>query len=146
MNFKSIRFPALAIVFLLAMKVGATLVTPDGNLETRPPALLVASLPASADFPLGSSVLSIEAQVQLVTVLSRFKARGVDSVVVTSFSNTSVPEQRDALALERARSVKAFFTLHGVNPQSIAIRVVAESISGEGRAGQVFFGVVGIGG
>ena len=142
MKFQFIRSPVLAMALFFSVSVGAVSVVPEKKPTTLSFVKFV-SLPPIADFALGSSVLSPTAQEQLGMVLSRFNTLSVESIVVTGFANTVIPEQRESLSLERAHSIKAFFILHGVNPKNITIQVGDSNIVGAGRTGQVFFEVVG---
>lgn len=103
---------------------------------------VVATLPASSDFEAGSSVLSVAAQERLQTSVEAIHRQHLDSILVTGFANAAAPEQSKALGLERARSVRAFFILNGIEPSLIHMDYVDFKDLRHGRPGQVQFEVV----
>lgn len=120
-------------LFLSAVFASALALSVSAGAATVEPMVL----PASADFAPGSYVLTTTAQDQLDAVVATLNVSNA-SVGVVGFANTADASQRGALALERARSVKAFFTLNGVDPDRIATEVGAVDVE---RAGQVQFSV-----
>ena len=122
-------FVALAI----ALSMGSASASPVGRMVSLSPA---------ADFEPGSSVVSELAQEQLDLVVSRFKTRNVESIVVTGFANTANPAENEAMAILRARGVKAFFTLNGIDPDRVFVHA-GQPFEGKDRPGQIMFEVVG---
>lgn len=113
----SFRCAVLALA-LLGLNAGAA--------PTAPLVSEVVSFPAEADFVQGSFVLDGKAQEKLAGVAQALQGVDLEVLVVRAFAG---PLDTPLLALERARSVRAFFVLHGVAPE----RVYIESRSDEAR-------------
>lgn len=118
--------------FLSAAFAGALALCASAGAASLEPMVL----PASADFAPGSYVLTETAQAQLDVVVAGLNVDKA-SVVVAGFANTADINQRWALASERARSVKAFFMLNGIDPDNILMEVDAGDADRPGQV-QVF--------
>lgn len=95
-------------------------------VPTAPLVSEVVSFPSDADFAQGSFVLDEQAQRRLSSVARALEGVDLEVLVVKAFAGA---QDTPLLALERARSVRALFVLHGVAPEKVYI----ESRSDEAR-------------
>ena len=95
---------------LLGLNVGAA--------PKEPVVSQAMSFPVDADFALGSFVLGINAQERLDGVVRSLQGADLEVLVVEAFAGSN---DTPLVALERARSVRAFFVLHGVAPERVYI-------------------------
>ena len=133
----TIRYFPLAVLALVCSLSWKVMAAPVLDVEST-----IIMLPASADFEMGSSVLTNQAQNKLQSVMVKLPQQSLDSIVVTGFSNTADRTYGAALGLERARSVGAFFILNGIDPSRVYVDYGDFTNHRNGRPGQIQFEII----
>lgn len=135
MTIRYFPLAVLALVCSLSWQAMAGPTAPDVHST-------VITLPASADFEMGSSVLTSQAQHKLQSIMSKLPQESLDSIIVTGFANTADRKHGTTLGLERARSVCAFFILNGIDPSRVYVDYGDFTSHRKGRSGQVQFDII----
>ncbi len=96
-----------------------------GAAPAAPLVSQVVAFPVETDFAQGSFVLDGKVQAKLVDVVKALQSVDLEVLVVKAFAG---PLDTPLLALERARSVRAFFVLHGIAPERVYIESRSDDV------------------
>jgi outer membrane protein OmpA-like peptidoglycan-associated protein len=79
------------------------------------------TLSTNANFALGSTALEVSAQKELDGVLEILRGVNLEALVVTAYASPDDPAYDAGFALKRAKSVRAYLVLNGVDPDRVYV-------------------------
>ena len=79
------------------------------------------TLSTNANFALGSTSLEVSAQKELDRVLETLRGVNIEAVIVTAYASPDDPAYDAGFALKRAKSVRAYLVLNGVDPDRVYV-------------------------
>ena len=78
-------------------------------------------LSSDANFALGSTVLEVAAQKELDAIIATLRGVNLEAVIATVYASPDDPAYNLDFALERAKGVRAYLILNGIDPQRVYI-------------------------
>jgi hypothetical protein len=132
MTFSFFRLAAVSFILgILSISVWAK---EDIQVES-----IAVVLPSSADFSEGSAILTFAAQERLQVEVEQINITMLDRITATGLVNKTASNNGESLGLERARSLRAFFILNGIDPARIHVGTMDVSEQRNSRLDQVQF-------
>ena len=111
------RFVSFVAAAFLALSLGSMVQAQSLPMPTSERMVLS----SDANFALGSTVLEVAAQKELDAIIATLRGVNLEAVIATVYASPDDPAYNPDFALERAKGVRAYLILNGIDPQRVYI-------------------------